>query len=122
MRLLLARVLFEHLYDIAPRLEVRGNAFIAFHGARPGVIGREGERGIAVIANQQLAQELGAALGVLFGEICVYPQIRSRPRHKLHEPYRAFYGDGVLPEIRFGSRYAADEFRFEALLARRAPQ
>lgn len=80
----------EDRRDIIASLGKRGDAAVALDGAGAGIVGRQGERQVVVIAVEQESQEAGPAKDALSGvEGILHAEHGSGCRHQLHQAHGA---------------------------------
>src|SRR5262245_42215955 len=73
------------------------------HPHGPGIVRREREREVAVVAVEETAQVLHASLDVVLRRESVHdPHFRRSVRHELHQPLRSLWRDGQVVESRLG--------------------
>ena len=100
------------------RFSIGRDAAVLGHGLLAGIVGRKGQRQVAVVYVHEIAQVLDAAFDVGLGlEAVLHLQGRGGLRHELHESLGTLGGDGLVIEVGLGLDDGLDEGVVDLVLA-----
>ena len=109
--------LVNHAGDIHARLRIGRNAVVLIDRCRTGVVGRERQCEIVVIAGEKGIEVGGTTADILIGLVAVVnPEVICRARQELHEPLCSGVAEGVRITAAFCLDKAGEEIHVEIVV------